>query len=543
MVDSIQYELTLYRLGYLLKLFITFVVPIVALIVIIKCSSDIFKVVVHPEEANNSTKKAISRLIISIILILLPYTIKNTFEILLDLNDKLVIKYYKDSSPEKIKELEKELEEAHLLEEKRKQQEAENLNDIIYSKQPKNSKGSGGSSNKNNSGNSNNQQNNKSNGSSNNGQNPVVDENFKTTALDAQTLLNQIPKNNVSTTQVSVFASGKLLSSANYNTNNSVRYPVSSASKAMLGIIAAKMQEENIINLDTKIDTYWHQLYYRDLNNSTSAWQSYIGSASTVKNYTTPDTYLVENPATLRNCLTHSSTIKNMSMVHMVPNDPSSEYFGGGMSKTYGRAAFMLKHTSHQLFEQGAIPGTTTSYNMASDNTTRDHALAGFTMQIAMNQTLNEYLTAKITSQVGSSSNPGFTEGNSIYFASAYYSSADDLAKIISAIANNGYYDGKQIFGENAINEIEKVYSNLNNQTIAFDYNGNKYVKYGSFSSLSTINNYGIGNDISKNATYISYDPQTSIGFVVNIQYNNSQDRANSLNTLNNVSNYFYSNS
>lgn len=230
-----------------------------------------------------------------------------------------------------------------------------------------------------------------------------------------------------------------------------------------------------------------------------------------------------------------------MSMVHMVPNDPSSEYFGGSMSKTYARAIFMLSHTSHQLFNQGGVPGSSTAYNYASDSLTREHALAGFTMQIAMKESINEYLNRSILSPLGASGE--FTRGNSIYFATSYYSSAIDLAKIISAIANNGQYEGKTVFGEKAINEIERVNPNLKNQTIAFDYINGKYIKYGYFTSVSNPSAYNISDTVNKYATLITYDPKTSIGMVVNIKYNNNSYKKSAYKTFDDISNYFYTNS
>lgn len=543
--NEIVKEITLYRIGLILKTFFNIIIPILAILVIIKCTIDIAAIILNPDKAKENTKKATSRLIASIVVILICSLIKGSFRLMVINNENIIVKYYDKASPEIIRILENQLKSELAKEEEQKNKD---INEYLQEHQKK--------SQPSNNGNSNNTINSNSNSNNNNSisTNPVTNGNMQVTnspnirkpknnAVDAQVLLDMIPKNNIQSAQVTVFGSGRVFSSANHNTNDNNRYPISSASKMMLGIIAAKMQDDNLINLDTQIDYYWHSLYNRNFNATTSEWQSYIGSPQTLKNYTAPDIKLVENPATLRHCLTNSSSIKNMNMVHMIPNDSSSEYFGGGMSQTYSRAAFMLKHTYHQLFEQNGIPGTKTEYTMRSDNTTRDHALAGFTMQIAMNQSLNEYLNSKITSQIGSTSSPGFNKGNSIYFATSYYSSANDLAKIISAVANNGVYDGKRIFSTNAITEIEKVYGNLNNQTIAFEYQGGKYVKYGNYPSTSIIGNYGISSEISNNSTYISYDPVSTIGFVVNIKYNNTNDKNNSINTYGQLSNYFYSNS
>lgn len=353
-------------------------------------------------------------------------------------------------------------------------------------------------------------------------------------------LLSKLNLNNISMAQVVVFSNGIVNNSISYGTNDNASFPISSASKSILGIIASKMHEENIINLDTSIDKYWHQVNSYDFNSCTNEWKKSIGSEDTLRKYTKSSVDLVENKASIRNCLTHSSTVKNMSMVHLRPNDNSSEYFGGGMSKNYGVAAFMLSHTYHQLFEKNGIPGKTTSYNYLSDDLTREHSLAGFTMQIAMKETINEYLNKSICSKIGCTSSPKFLSGNSIYFATNYTSSALDVAKIISAISNEGIYNNFRIFNKNTVDNIEKIESNLKNQTIAFDYIDGKYVKYGIYSKINGSSNYKLNDVLNNYATYISYDPVRNIGFVCNIKYNSKENKNNAYNDFNNLSNYFY---
>lgn len=357
----------------------------------------------------------------------------------------------------------------------------------------------------------------------------------------AEDVYKKISTGNIEKAQVAVFANGKIQSKYAYQTDDDERFKISSASKSVLGIIAAKMDADGIVNLDTNIDTYWHMNYDRNFSECTEAWKSNIGSNDSFKKYTAPSVKLVENPATLRNCLTHSSTVKNLSMIYMEPGNTSSEYFGGGLSKTYARAAFMLSHTSHQLFDKGGIPGTSTSYQMLKDNTTRDHAMAGFTMQVSMKETINEYLAREILTPLGCTNPSGFSGGNSIYFATSYNTSAVDLAKMISAIANDGVYEGKEIFSKDAITDLEKVESKLENQTIAFDYVDQKYVKYGSFSSINNATYYKIGDVVSDYVSYITYDPKTSVGFVVTIKYKSKDSQA--YNILRTAAQDFYSKS
>lgn len=359
--------------------------------------------------------------------------------------------------------------------------------------------------------------------------------------LSAKDLFNKINLNGISMAQTAVFSQGEVVSTYSYKTSDTDAFPISSASKSILGIVAAKMNDDGILNLDTKIDTYWHRVNGYDYTTCSSEWQKAIGSKDTLKKYTASNVELVENHASLRNCLTHSSTVKNMSMVHQRPNDESSEYFGGGMGKNYGVAAFMLSHTYHQLFEKGGVPGSTTAYNYLKDTLTREHALAGYTMQISMKESVNEYLKREILNPLGCTSNGGFTNGNSIYFSTYYQSSAVDLAKIISMVANDGVSNGKRILNSSAINNIEKVESKLKNQTIAFDYVDGKYIKFGNYSSISGASNYKLSDVSNKYATYITYDPNKNIGFVVNVKFDSKNNKNNAYNLFNNMNGYFYS--
>jgi len=271
------------------------------------------------------------------------------------------------------------------------------------------------------------------------------------------------------------------------------------------------MHQDGIIDLDELISTYWYKLQNLNYNICTSDWKSYIGSEKTLRKYTA--TKLVENPSTLRNALTHSSTIKQGNMLYMIPGDVTSEYFEGGLSKTYARAAFMLAHTSHQLFEKGGIPGIRTSYDYLDDVLTREHSLAGFTMQIAMKQSVNEYLQSEILNPLGING-PSFRKGNSIYFATSYKTSAMDLAKIIAVVANDGKYNGKHILSKKTINEIEKINSHLKNQSIAFTYVNNKFIRYGTFGHFASTGYYNLDN-LNNYYSYASYDPKTGNGLVI----------------------------
>lgn len=357
--------------------------------------------------------------------------------------------------------------------------------------------------------------------------------------ISSEELFNNIDKTGISKMQIAVFSNGVVTSTKEYNVSKNEAMYISSASKSMLGIIASLMQEDNIINLDTRIDTYWHKLYNYDFNSCTNEWKYYLNNVSTVRKYSKPDVSLAENHPTLRNLLTHSSTIYNMNMVYMEPGNTSSEYFGGGMSKTYDRALFMLRHTSHQLFEKNGKPGTKTNYNYQNDSLTREHALAGFTMQIAMKESINEYARKKLQSKFDLSSNYRFENGNSINFGTKFKISANDLAIIISSIANNGVYNGNQVLKTNTINLLKSKHNNLRNQTIAFDYVNGKYIKLGYYKSIENSEYYGLDNVI-RNVTLISFDDKTNKGYVINMEFNSDASKNNAINIFNKLQSVFY---
>ena len=339
---------------------------------------------------------------------------------------------------------------------------------------------------------------------------------------------------NYSQAQIVTFTAGKISDSYSSGINNNTSMYISSGTKSILGIVAAKMQEDGIIKLDTKIDTYWHNLSNYNFNSCTAEWRSMLGSGDSLRNYASKN--LVQSGATLRNALTNSSGLYNMNMVHLIPNNDSSEYFGGGLGKSYSTAAFMLSHTYGQLFESSSA-GNSTDYNYQRDGLTRESTLAGTTMQIAMKQSLNEYIRSSILGKINAQSNPHFKGGNTIYLGTTFAISAVDYAKIIAAVANDGVYNDTRLFANDTVNEIEKVYSNLKNQTIAFDYINGKYVKYGNFIDVNYFKNYNIG-DLSNYYSYVSYNPKTSSGFVAIVKFNTN----NNLSMFNSMSNYFYSN-
>ncbi len=345
----------------------------------------------------------------------------------------------------------------------------------------------------------------------------------------------------VSKAQIVIIKDGQIAYTYNFGCDENDSFKVFAISKSVLGILAAKMQDDGVIDLDTKIETYWRQLGNKNVKECSDDWNSYYGSAKTVAAYTDPKVALVQNPATLRNCLTHSSTIKDDSMIysHVATKKTRAkgdfnrgEYFGGSIGSNYGMATFMLRHTWSQLFEKGGVPGKKTKYDSSKENLTREHALAGFTMQVATNVSLNEYLKKEILDKIDVSSNPKFAKvdttilnenktvtkrhnGNSMDFAAGYETSAVDLAKLITIVLNDGMYGNTRIMSQNAVNEIKKVEKNLKNQTIAFNYVNGKYEKGGRFYLTKHLGKYSLsqGNSYS----YVSFEPETKTGVVFTV--------------------------
>ena len=345
----------------------------------------------------------------------------------------------------------------------------------------------------------------------------------------------------VSKAQIVIIKDGQIAYTYNFGCDENDSFKVFAISKSVLGILAAKMQDDGVIDLDTKIETYWRQLGNKNVKECSDDWNSYYGSAKTVATYTDPKVALVQNPATLRNCLTHSSTIKDDSMIysHVATKETRAkgdfnrgEYFGGSIGSNYGMATFMLRHTWSQLFKKGGVPGKKTKYDSSKENLTREHALAGFTMQVATNVSLNEYLKKEILDKIDVSSNPKFAKvdttilnenktvikrhnGNSMDFAAGYETSAVDLAKLITVVLNDGMYGNTRIMSQNAVNEIKKVEKNLKNQTIAFNYVNGKYEKGGRFYLTKHLGKYSLsqGNSYS----YVSFEPKTKTGVVFTV--------------------------
>ena len=188
----------------------------------------------------------------------------------------------------------------------------------------------------------------------------------------------------VSKAQIVIIKDGQIAYTYNFGCDENDSFKVFAISKSVLGILAAKMQDDGVIDLDTKIETYWRQLGNKNVKECSDDWNSYYGSAKTVATYTDPKVASVQNPATLRNCLTHSSTIKDDSMIysHVATKETRAkgdfnrgEYFGGSIGSNYGMATFMLRHTWSQLFKKGGVPGKKTKYDSSKEDYVLEYAI------------------------------------------------------------------------------------------------------------------------------------------------------------------------
>ena len=110
MILDTYIELSKYRLGYTLKTFIQIAFTIVPIIILIKCIIDLFNIVVNPDKAKESVKTIARRFISGLIIYLLPIITNYTFKELVNYDDSKIIKYYEESSLEKIKQLEQQAE-------------------------------------------------------------------------------------------------------------------------------------------------------------------------------------------------------------------------------------------------------------------------------------------------------------------------------------------------------------------------------------------------------------------------------------------------
>lgn len=355
--------------------------------------------------------------------------------------------------------------------------------------------------------------------------------------VSASVLGKSLPTSLIEMAQISTFIDGKVVENYSYNCSDNTSFYTSSVSKMMLGIIASKMVEDGLVSLDLSANKYWNDLADKNFSNTSSAWKSYLGLQDDLVNEINSGD--IPKVFTLRNLLTHSSSIKNLEYPYIDPEDTKSGYIGGSAGKTYNSAIKILKNNA--IYDTNFIAGAKANYDYLNDSNTREHAIAGLTMQSVLNESLNEYLNKNILNKLKTNSSPSFMNGNSIYFSTGYKSSANDLAMIAAAIANDGVYNSTRVFGSTAINSLKKIESGLRNQTIAFDYKDKKYVKYGILASIANEDYYNLSDVVDKYTSYVTLDFDTKSGVVINIKLKSSTDKSYAFNVFNSISSYFYS--
>lgn len=214
---------------------------------------------------------------------------------------------------------------------------------------------------------------------------------------------------------------------------------VASLSKIITGIIAMQMQESGIITTDSEIGPIW---------------------GVDARSYNYPDI-----PITIDTILTHTSTI----------SDP-----GNQADMDYETVLDRLPNSF-----TGAKPGTILNYyynNYA-------FRLLGMTLELAAGQTLDQYLYSGLFADlnidaafasgdisdlsklatlywegnsVARSLNfqmdihgPTFPGGDGFHYSGGLTISANDLAKILCMLVNDGYYDGQQLLRPDSVTFME----------------------------------------------------------------------------------------
>ena len=298
--------------------------------------------------------------------------------------------------------------------------------------------------------------------------------------------------------QVAIIDNGVVTGTYNYGwaTKNSAKvdsetiFRVASLSKTAVAVTAMKMQEEGIVDINTKIGTYW--------------------GANLPK------------AVTLKSLLSHTSTLKSLSY-----------------KSTKSETLAQLKSSSSYSSGTVGSSGTWMYNNYAV-------GIAGSTLEVAANKTLNVYTKDKIFTPLGmdasfstglvsktnkiatlysaggsversvatsksikGSTTPGC---NTTSFAGGLSCSAQDLAKMFAMLANDGVYDGKRILSASSVSTIESKLFNASEhggsfkQCLPLRYKANLYGESELY--YHTGNAYGV-------LALASYNPSTKDGVVV----------------------------
>lgn len=222
------------------------------------------------------------------------------------------------------------------------------------------------------------------------------------------------------------------------------KFRTASISKVILGISSMMMQEEGIVDIDADLGMYWD---------------------TTVENPYYPDV-----PITLRTILTHTSSI---------------EVFSDAYSKSYSSVRSRLSSGFSNL-----VPGSIDSryYNNYA------FCVLGMTLELAADSRLDDYLQSRLYTpmQMDAAFAPGDIQAtellttlyrsggnelclsvnaqrninmpdtpaaNGVNFAGGFTSSAEDLAKIIVMLVNDGVYEDQQLLQPESIAQMQDYIS------------------------------------------------------------------------------------
>lgn len=105
---AIQSELTITRLCLILKYGIYILTIILPIILIAKCTIDMYKVIINPNEMTNSLKQITYRIICAIIIFFIPTFANAMFNTIEDYNPDTYLSIYQNASTDQIAKLEEE---------------------------------------------------------------------------------------------------------------------------------------------------------------------------------------------------------------------------------------------------------------------------------------------------------------------------------------------------------------------------------------------------------------------------------------------------
>lgn len=301
--------------------------------------------------------------------------------------------------------------------------------------------------------------------------------------------------------QAAVVKGGELYGTYTYGWATLDRVPMAddtrircaSISKIVLGVAAMLMREEGYIDLDTDISEYWGE---------------------TIVNPNHPS-----SPVTIRNLLTHTSSISNLDFTH------SRDYETVKSMLTSGKAFSKKKPGSTGAYEYNnyAYDVLGMTLELASDKWVDDilrerlfdtmGIQGGYQQdglnadQIATVYRENDYASLTAESQAGflRGSFPGSTGNN---YCGGLTISATDLAKLLILLANDGVYEGEQLLSAESVELLET--SALNTVT-----------GYKQCLALRLRNGYGRKGlyyhpgDGYGTYTIFAYDPATKDGVVI----------------------------